>query len=95
MKGDPRFVLSPSPERLGFYRNFERAMSMAPAAADFVTLCDQDDSWHPDKLERLIAGIGGAQLAYSDARVVNQSWSFCRPPIGPSGGTTTRTSPRC
>lgn len=75
VEGDARFVLSPSPERLGFYRNFERAMSMAPAAADFVTLCDQDDSWHRDKLERLIAGIGGAQLAYSDARVVNESWS--------------------
>ena len=29
--GDPRFAVSRSPERLGFYRNFERALSMAPA----------------------------------------------------------------
>src|SRR5215212_6634268 len=52
--GDPRFAVSRSAERLGFYRNFERAVSMAPAAADFVTLCDQDDRWRPDKLERLL-----------------------------------------
>ena len=69
--GDSRFVVSRSPERLGFYRNFERALAMAPAEAEFVTLCDQDDRWHPDKLERLIGGIGGAQLAYSDARIVS------------------------
>ena len=30
---DPRFVLSRTPRRLGFYRNFERALALAPAAA--------------------------------------------------------------
>jgi len=68
--GDERFVVSRSPDRLGFYRNFERALSMAPAEADYVTLCDQDDRWHADKLERLVAGIGDARLVYSDARIV-------------------------
>jgi glycosyltransferase involved in cell wall biosynthesis len=69
--GDSRFALSPSPHRLGFYRNFERALSMAPAEAEFVALCDQDDAWHADKLERLLTQVGSAQLAYSDARVVS------------------------
>src|SRR3954453_8423935 len=46
---DPRFVLSLAPERLGFYHNFERALSMVPRRADPVALCDQDDRWHPDK----------------------------------------------
>ena len=68
---DPRFAVSRSPERLGFYRNFERALSMAPPAADFVAYCDQDDRWHPNKLERLLGGIGNAQLVYSDARIVS------------------------
>jgi glycosyltransferase involved in cell wall biosynthesis len=68
--GDRRFVISSSPRRLGYYRNFERALSMTPTEADFVALCDQDDRWHPDKLRRLLAGIGDAQLAYSDARLV-------------------------
>src|SRR6201999_3967538 len=78
-RDDPRFVLSRSPERLGFYRNFERALSMAPAEADFVTLCDQDDRWHPVKLERLIDGIGSAQLVYSDARIVSPAGELVRP----------------
>jgi glycosyltransferase involved in cell wall biosynthesis len=68
--GDPRFAISRSERRLGYYRNFERALSMAPAGADFAALCDQDDRWHPHKLERLLSGIGGAELAYSDARLI-------------------------
>ncbi len=76
---DPRFVVSRSESRLGFYRNFERALSMAPAGADFVTLCDQDDRWHPWKLERLLEGIGDAQLVYSDARIVSPGGELVRP----------------
>jgi glycosyltransferase involved in cell wall biosynthesis len=67
---DPRFVVSRSPRRLGFYRNFERALRMVPARAGFVAMADQDDFWHPDKLETLLARIGDAQLVYSDARIV-------------------------
>jgi glycosyltransferase involved in cell wall biosynthesis len=78
-EGDPRFVVSRSEDRLGFYRNFERALSMAPASADFVTLCDQDDRWHPAKLERLLEGIGDAQLVYSDARIVSPGGELVRP----------------
>jgi glycosyltransferase involved in cell wall biosynthesis len=67
---DPRFVLSRSPRRLGFYRNFERALSLAPATARFVALADQDDEWYPDKLETMLTEIGDARLIYSDARIV-------------------------
>jgi hypothetical protein len=52
---------------------------MTPAEAEFVTLCDQDDRWYPEKLERLIGGIGGAQLAYSDARIVSPDGEVVRP----------------
>jgi glycosyltransferase involved in cell wall biosynthesis len=68
---DPRFVLSRSPGRLGFYHNFERALSLVPHAADFVAMSDQDDVWHPDKLSVLLGAIGDAQLVYSDARIVS------------------------
>jgi glycosyltransferase involved in cell wall biosynthesis len=78
-EGDPRFVVSRSESRLGFYRNFERALSMAPADADYVTLCDQDDRWLPEKLARLLGAIGGAQLAYSDARVVSPGGDLVSP----------------
>jgi len=69
--GDPRVVISRSPRRLGFYRNFERALGMAPAGARYVAMADQDDSWHADKLETLIGVLGDAQLVYSDARIVD------------------------
>ncbi len=72
--GDPRFLLSRSPRRLGFYRNFERALALAPAGAEFVAMADQDDQWRPEKIELLLAALGDAQLVYSDARVVSRSW---------------------
>jgi glycosyltransferase involved in cell wall biosynthesis len=68
---DPRFVLSRSPERLGFYRNFERALRLAPAEAELLALCDQDDRWHPEKLAVLREAIGAAGLVYSDQRLVD------------------------
>ena len=67
---DPRFTISRSPRRLGFYRNFERALTLAPVQASLVSLADQDDRWHPAKLATLVAALGDAQLVYSDARVV-------------------------
>ncbi|MGI9184454.1 MAG: glycosyltransferase [Solirubrobacteraceae bacterium] len=69
---DPRFILTRSERRLGFYRNFERALSLVGSDAQYVAMSDQDDFWHPDKLETLLAAIGDAQLVYSDARVVTR-----------------------
>src|SRR3954454_14130106 len=71
VEGDARFVVSRSPRRLGFYRNFERALELAPPEAGLVALADQDDLWHPDKLQALRAGLGRAQLIYSDQRIVD------------------------
>ena len=68
---DPRFVVCGAPRRLGFYRNFERALALAPAGARYVALADQDDRWHADKLTTLVAEIGDARLAYSDARIIS------------------------
>lgn len=71
LAGDERFVLSRSSRRLGFYHNFERALALVPATADYVAMADQDDVWHPDKLATLLAEIGGARLVYSDARIID------------------------
>jgi glycosyltransferase involved in cell wall biosynthesis len=69
---DPRFVLSRSDERLGFYRNFERALRMVPRQAEFIALSDHDDRWYPEKLALLREAIGQAELAYSDQRLVDE-----------------------
>jgi glycosyltransferase involved in cell wall biosynthesis len=68
--GDPRFMLFPSAERLGFYRNFERALAIVPTDVPYVALADQDDRWEPRKLEVLLGRLGDAQLVYSDARAI-------------------------
>lgn len=70
--GDERFEISAGGQRLGFYANFERALGMVPPEAAYVALADQDDRWYPEKLEALLAGLGGAQLVYSDMRIVDE-----------------------
>jgi glycosyltransferase involved in cell wall biosynthesis len=69
--GDARFAISRSEQRLGFYRNFERALAMIPAEAELVALCDQDDRWHPEKLQVLREALRDAQLVYSDQCLVD------------------------
>jgi glycosyltransferase involved in cell wall biosynthesis len=70
--GDERFVLCRSRRRLGFYRNFERALELLPRDAEYVAMADQDDDWYPGKLAALLGALGGALLVYSDARVVGR-----------------------
>jgi glycosyltransferase involved in cell wall biosynthesis len=67
---DPRFVVSRARQRLGFYRNFERALALAPRDTRFVALADQDDYWYPDKLTTLLGAIKNSQLVYSDQRII-------------------------
>ncbi len=82
---DRRLLLSVAERRGGFYRNFERALSMAPPGVDYVALSDQDDYWQPDKLASLLQGLrAGDRLVYSDMRIVDEDgavisdtyWSF-------------------
>jgi glycosyltransferase involved in cell wall biosynthesis len=75
---DKRFTLSRSEERIGFYRNFERALRLVPARAGLVALCDQDDVWHPDKLAVLRSALGSAMLVYSDQRLVDRAGRLLR-----------------
>ena len=80
LEGDERFVLSQSPERLSYYRNFERALGLIPEGAELVGLCDQDDRWHPDKLASLRDAIGsGVTLAYSDMNLVDPNGDLVSP----------------
>ncbi|MFW2440908.1 MAG: glycosyltransferase [Arenicellales bacterium] len=70
---DSRFSLFRNENNLGFYRNFEVALSRVPEEADFVALADQDDDWYPDKLEACVAAFNDeVTLAYCDMRVVDE-----------------------
>jgi glycosyltransferase involved in cell wall biosynthesis len=72
IKGDDRFTLIENETRLGFYRNFERALRFTPADADFIALSDHDDLWFPDKIEALLAEFQeDTQLVYSDMKLID------------------------
>ncbi|MCW2991137.1 MAG: methyltransferase protein, partial [Solirubrobacterales bacterium] len=75
---DDRFRFSRAPERQVFYRNFERALTLAPPDATLVALSDQDDVWYPEKLATLRAALGDAPLVYSDQRLVGEDGAVVR-----------------
>jgi hypothetical protein len=62
--------VSVNPRRLGAAGNF--AAALEDAAGEVVFLCDQDDVWHPEKVEALLAPLAaGAVAAFSNGRVVD------------------------
>ena len=71
---DPRFFCTRSADRLGFYRNFERSLTLVPSEACFIAFADQDDFWYPDKLAVLTDSLreSGVMLAYCDTKVVSE-----------------------
>ena len=75
---DDRFVVWRSEDRLGPYRNFERALRMVPGEAELVALCDQDDRWDADKLAVLRSALGSGQLVYCDQRRVTERGDVLR-----------------
>lgn len=65
-------ALRRNPANLGYVRNFEYALALA--RADLLFLCDQDDVWHPGKIERMEREFQqrpGLCLLHTDARLVD------------------------
>ncbi len=56
---------------LGFIKNFEKGCTLSTGS--FIALCDQDDYWHPEKIEKLVSAIGAYPMIYSDSLVCNQN----------------------
>lgn len=60
-------------ENRGAVANFSSALALAEG--DLVFLCDQDDRWHPDKVERLREALAapGRLMVVSDARIIDRT----------------------
>ncbi len=59
-----------SGEGRGVVKNFENALSKV--SGDYIFLCDQDDVWLPNKVDRVIRELeSGATLVLHDARVTD------------------------
>ncbi len=74
--GDPRIVLIEGP-RAGVIRNFEHALQRA--RGDVIFLCDQDDVWLPQKVQRVMQALNEANLVVTDCRVVDDSLNELHP----------------
>lgn len=79
-------------ERLGVVGNFKKAVALA-SSADYIALCDQDDIWLPEKLEKSILelsliddGITPAMI-YSDLIVIDQQNNILNPSLTNEMGT--------
>lgn len=81
---DSRFVVKGYEERLGFYKNFERALRDCPDDADWYAFSDQDDYWHREKLERMVPCLTTSTVVSCQARVVQH----------PSGAVLKETTDR-
>jgi glycosyltransferase involved in cell wall biosynthesis len=49
----PHIAFFQNKTNLGYNRNFEKALSMA--SGDVIAIADQDDVWHPQKMEVMLA----------------------------------------
>ena len=60
--------LAVNSSNLGFVRNFYQAIDAT--SGDYIFLCDQDDMWHADKIERMVTIF----LAHPDIYALNASF---------------------
>ncbi|HRH88037.1 MAG TPA: glycosyltransferase [Rubrivivax sp.] len=68
---DGRLRIVRNDRNLGSAATFERAMAMC--RGDYIAPSDQDDVWHADKLQTLVAAIDGHTLAYADSALIDDS----------------------
>lgn len=55
--------------RLGATKNFEQAIRLCRSA--WIMLCDQDDIWHPRKVERMLEACAGSAAVFTDGFLVD------------------------
>lgn len=71
-RGDLRIDVNPA--TVGVARNFEKALRVIKG--DLCFLCDQDDVWRADKVQRMVAAFErepDLMLLHSDARIIDEA----------------------
>jgi glycosyltransferase involved in cell wall biosynthesis len=67
---DPRIRVVVNERNLGFIRNFEKGCRLS--TGHWIALCDQDDYWMPDKVEKMVAAIGQFPMVYCDSELCGE-----------------------
>ncbi|MDX1919135.1 MAG: glycosyltransferase family 2 protein [Candidatus Caenarcaniphilales bacterium] len=76
IQNDNRFKLYQNEKNLGAYLTFEQGLLKIPEGTQFITFCDQDDVWLPNKLEILSKKLidnPKAYLVHSDLETINEN----------------------
>ena len=73
---DSRIKVIINEQNLGFVRNFEKGCSLSKGK--WIALCDQDDYWLPEKVEKMVHAIGDYPMIYCDS-------DLCGPELQPMG----------
>jgi len=66
----PQFKIYQNERNLGFTGNFERAANLCNG--ELIALCDQDDLWHPQKIELQVKAIKDNIFIYHDSEFINE-----------------------
>lgn len=66
---------------LGYAQNFSRALQHC--TGDVILLCDQDDVWLPEKIEKMVCRLA----AEPDAQLLIHDLAYCKEDITPIGQT--------
>lgn len=67
---DPRIKVILNEKNLGFIRNFEKGCKLS--SGEWISLCDQDDYWYPDKVTKMVDAIGDHPMIYCDSELCDQ-----------------------
>jgi glycosyltransferase involved in cell wall biosynthesis/ADP-heptose:LPS heptosyltransferase len=67
----PNIRIQANLSNLGYIRNFDLGCSLAKG--EFIALCDQDDRWHPEKIQAEMEAIGDHPMAYCDSYICNET----------------------
>ena len=67
----PHIRLYQNKTNLGYTKNFEKAISLC--RGKYISLCDQDDIWFPEKTRILYENIGEFSLIYSKPEIIDES----------------------
>jgi glycosyltransferase involved in cell wall biosynthesis len=72
-----------NPRNLGYVKNFEKAVSLCQG--DMIFMCDQDDVWHPEKIEICLGALDAEQTVGLVLHDFNWIDADSRPYPGPVG----------
>jgi glycosyltransferase involved in cell wall biosynthesis len=67
----PNIKIWQNENNLGFAANFEHAVKYC--SGQYIALCDQDDLWHPQKIELQVDAIKDNVFVYHDSEFINES----------------------